>query len=121
MSAPFTYQFTRPGSAGPGGTSGGLSGNQASGSAGPADYQAAETNDANALQWLMAWGLVLLLALLLNRARWGHALTYYGLSLSLLLLVLVNHQAIAALLAPAGDNSQATAGAASGVEGGGGG
>lgn len=65
-------------------------------------YKDAETHDASMIQYVTAWALVLILLLILNRSKWGHALIYYGLALSLLLLVLVNYQAITTLLAPAG-------------------
>lgn len=66
-----------------------------------ASYAAAETNNESAFKWLLAWGLVLILILVFNRTRWGHTLIYYGLALSLLLLVLANYQGITTLLAPA--------------------
>lgn len=67
-----------------------------------------KTNDYNAIQYIGAWGLVLLLLMLLNRSRWGHALIYYALALSLLILLVGNYTAITGLLAPASQSANGT-------------
>jgi hypothetical protein len=70
-----------------------------------AGYAQAETNDYSMVQYLVAWTIVLLLAIILNRTRWGHALIYYALVLALALLLVTNYAALTALLAPAGSES----------------
>lgn len=64
-------------------------------------YHAAETSNPSVIKWAIAWGVVLVLLLLFNRSKAGHSLIYYGLVLSLLLLVVANYGPISALLAPA--------------------
>jgi hypothetical protein len=105
MSIPFSTQYTAPSSAAAAHPAPGTVQDANKGGGGVATYNEATIDDASALQYLIAWGLVLLLILILNRSRWGHNLIYYGLALSLLLLVLVNYQAITALLAPATQNN----------------
>lgn len=58
------------------------------------------SNDTSTVQFIAAWGIFLLLMVLLNRTRWGHAIIYYTLALAMLLLFLVNYRAVGAILAP---------------------
>jgi hypothetical protein len=86
----------------PSGVPDGSSGTQGGAVAG---YKDAEVTNQGFIQYVIAWSLVLILVLLLNRTKWGHALIYYGLALSLLILVLANYRSITELLAPASQPS----------------
>lgn len=57
-------------------------------------WQQAETSDTKFVQYLVGWGLFLLLLMLLNRTRAGHAIIYYTLLLILFFLLVYNYQAI---------------------------
>jgi hypothetical protein len=53
-------------------------------------------------QWVVAWVLVLVLAMLALRTQVGYKLVYYGLVLILVFLLVTQYQFIAAGLAPIG-------------------
>ncbi len=53
-------------------------------------------------QWVVAWILVLVLAMLALRTQVGYKLVYYGLVLLLVFLLVTQYQFIAAGLAPIG-------------------
>ena len=55
---------------------------------------------AATFRWLLAWGVVLMLAGLANRSRVGHLLIYYGLVLMLFLLIVTQYQWFSNALAP---------------------
>lgn len=50
--------------------------------------------------WLLAWGMLILLAILAARTQLGYRLIYYGLALLILFLVLTNYKWFQATLAP---------------------
>lgn len=50
--------------------------------------------------WLLAWGMLILLAILAARTQIGYRLIYYGLALLILFLVLTNYKWFQATLAP---------------------
>lgn len=50
--------------------------------------------------WLLAWGTLILLAILMARTQVGYRLIYYGLALLILFLLLTNYTWFQATLAP---------------------
>lgn len=53
-------------------------------------------------QWVVAWVLLIVLAMLAIRTQTGYKLVYYGLVLVLVFLLITQYQFIAAGLAPIG-------------------
>jgi len=67
----------------------------------------AVASDANAVSWLLAWGVLIVLLVLINRTKLGQTITYYVLALAVLFLVLTQYKFIAATLAPFSQSQQA--------------
>lgn len=56
----------------------------------------------NTFAWILAWSVMLLFFVLINKTRLGHVLIYYALWLMLTFLVVTQYQAIGNLLKPLG-------------------
>jgi cobalamin synthase len=51
-------------------------------------------------RWLVAWAMLILLLVLINRFRWGQVVTYYALALMLVFLIVTQFRFFADALAP---------------------
>lgn len=100
---------------------GGSPGDQPAGTRPPQGGLPSDTSDASAVSWLLAWGVLIVLLVLINRTQLGKTITYYVLALAVLFLVLTQYKFIAATLAPfqssqAAVTEDSTGGSAGGVQ-----
>jgi predicted aspartyl protease len=63
---------------------------------------AATTTTDNTFAWLLAWSVMIVMLVLINKTRLGHVIIYYALWLMLAFLIVTQYQAIANLLKPLG-------------------
>jgi hypothetical protein len=61
-----------------------------------------QDDNENTFRWLVGWAVVIVLASLANRTRFGHAFLYYSLALMLIFLVVTQYRFIIAALGPVG-------------------
>jgi hypothetical protein len=61
-----------------------------------------QDDNENTFRWLVGWAVVIVLAALANRTRFGHAFLYYSLMLMLIFLVVTQYRFIIAALGPVG-------------------
>jgi len=54
-------------------------------------------------RWLVAWAMLILLLVLINRFRWGQVITYYALVLMLVFLIVTQFRFFADALQPFAD------------------
>lgn len=62
--------------------------------------RSAQSAGSYTFKWLMAWAMFVLILMLANRTRIGHATIYYLLVLAALLLLVTQYQWLANILAP---------------------
>lgn len=60
----------------------------------------APPDPTNGFRTLLAWGLIIVLVLALDRSRFGHVLVYYSLASVIFLTLLVSAPSVAYVLAP---------------------
>lgn len=89
----------------------------------PNTIQTIQTSDqtpGGAYRYMIAWLLIFVVLVLLNKTKMGHTVIYYTLVLAILLLLLTQYQAIASILAPlqpGGKAPSSSGGAAAGAGG----